>query len=44
MEIELELEFEVEFYDDGEPEADWDDDEYLELGFNPYEGCYDWDC
>lgn len=24
-------------------DEDWDDT-YLELGFNPYEGCYDWDC
>jgi hypothetical protein len=30
-----------------EEENNWDDepnDEYLEMGFNPYEGCYDWDC
>lgn len=24
-------------------EAGWDDDS-LEMGFNPYEGSYDWDC
>lgn len=24
-------------------DKDWYDT-YLELGFNPYEGCYDWDC
>lgn len=37
----------VECYSDEEEyefdfeESDWDD---LECGFNPYEGCYDWDC
>lgn len=23
---------------------DWDDDPDLEMGFDPYEGCYSWDC
>ena len=30
---------------DEEPEReDFPDDYWLEVGFNPYEGCYDWDC
>ena len=27
-----------------EDDSDWDDDPWLEVGFNPYEGCYDYDC
>lgn len=41
-----------EFYaDDAEWEAEdsyldsyWEDQTDLECGFNPYMGCYDWDC
>ena len=25
-------------------EEDFPDDEMLEMGFNPYDGCYDYDC
>jgi len=26
-------------------EEDWDGDSWdAEIGYNPYEGCYDWDC
>lgn len=43
---------EENYYDDDEPgmeyyaeEEDYEpDDNYLEMGFNPYEGCYDYDC
>lgn len=27
-----------------EEEEDFPDDYFLEQGFNPYMGCYDWDC
>lgn len=27
-----------------ESEWEWDDDPNLEVGFNPYEGGYTWDC
>jgi len=42
-----------EYYEDtGDPvPADWFDDDYIEgeiyddeMGFDPYEGCYTWDC
>lgn len=34
-----------EFYDDEEYEReDFPDDYMLEVGFDPYEGCYSWDC
>lgn len=34
------------FGGDSEDEEDWDEpsDWDLEMGFNPYEGCYDFDC
>lgn len=32
----------LHFEDEGEP-VEWDDD-YDETGYNPYMGCYDWDC
>lgn len=47
------IELVLDTWEGGEPEYtndDWDDDEdfdepdYDECGFNPYEGCYDWDC
>ena len=31
----------------GDPDDPWDEDEESinsEMGFNPYMGCYDWDC
>jgi hypothetical protein len=32
-------------FEDEIPEDAWeDDDPYLEWGYNPYEGDYDWDC
>ena len=40
-----------DYYDDhlfesAMDEIDWDegDDPFLEDGFDPYEGCYTWDC
>ena len=31
--------------DEEEPwEEDWDDTTWDEVGFDPYEGCYTWDC
>lgn len=30
--------------DDGDEEEDWEDPWDDEVGFNPYEGCYDYDC
>ena len=32
-----------EWRDNEDGEAGWDDDS-LEMGFNPYEGSYNWDC
>ena len=32
----------LHFEDEDEP-VEWDDD-YDETGYNPYMGCYDWDC
>lgn len=34
--------FDEELFNDNAP-IEWNDEE-LECGFNPYEGCYDWDC
>ena len=25
-------------------EYPWEDDMFLEVGYDPYGGCYDWDC
>lgn len=34
----------VETDDDDVDDNDFDDDDVDEMGFNPYEGCYDYDC
>lgn len=33
----------VASYEEEDDESDFDEAD-LECGFNPYEGCYDWDC
>lgn len=33
-----------ENFEEDEEREDFPDDYWLEMGFNPYEGCYDWDC
>lgn len=38
---DLEADYIVECFENGAD--DWDDD-YDEWGFNPYDGCYDYDC
>ena len=37
-------EYEDEPLEEEEEREDFPDDYWLEVGFNPYEGCYDWDC
>ena len=32
-----------EYYFDEMPD-EWEEDLDLEMGFDPYEGCYTWDC
>lgn len=34
----------VHFEDDEDDYPDYEDDSYLEVGYNPYMGDYDWDC
>lgn len=34
----------VYYADEPESEWEWDDDPNLEMGFDPYEGGYTWDC
>ncbi len=41
-EDEDDLGFDDDLFNDDAP-IEWNDEE-LECGFNPYEGCYDWDC
>lgn len=33
-----------DYTEDGYLDAYWEDQTDLECGFNPYMGCYDWDC
>ena len=33
-----------DYAEDGYLDAYWEDQTDLECGFNPYMGCYDWDC
>ena len=35
---------EDDLWDEDLWEDDWDEGADLELGYNPYMGCYDWDC
>lgn len=47
-EVALEIEgYTFDWSEIGEDEKDWDDepsDWDREMGFDPYEGCYTWDC
>ena len=45
-ELAMEEDFDEEDpYKDLDPEDDgWDEPSDLEMGFNPYAGCYDFDC
>lgn len=46
--VEEDAEWEEDlFWADGDEDAedlDWDEGADLEMGYNPYMGCYDWDC
>lgn len=35
---------EEDFFEDYEPPYAWIEKDYDEIGFNPYMGCYDFDC
>ena len=50
MNFEMYGEFVEMDIEDEQCEEDWDDEyedyepDYDEIGYNPYMGCYDWDC